>query len=116
LWGKRKTAPIREIKSLQRIRKLESFSVGIYDSHHSGARAEKYFPGIRIVELESERAFFEKKDLSLDALLTSAQGGSAWTLLFPDYTVVNPLEKKKSVPLVFPMQSGDTKMDSYLEN
>jgi ABC-type amino acid transport substrate-binding protein len=106
----------REFKSLQRIRKLESFSVGIYDSHHSAARAEKYFPGIRIVELESERDFFEKEDLSLDALLTSAQGGSAWTLLFPDYTVVNPLEKKKSVPLVFPMQSGDTKMDSYLEN
>ena len=106
----------RDFKTLKRIRKLESISVGVYDSQHSVAKAAKYFPGIRIVELESERDFFEKEDLGLDALLTSAQGGSAWTLLFPDYTVVNPLDKKKSVPLVFPMRSGDTKMESYLED
>ena len=58
----------------------------------------------------------ENSGLNLDALMTSAQGGSAWTLLYPDYTVVRPSSVKKSVPLVIPTGIEDTKMEKYLES
>lgn len=106
----------RDFKTLQRIRELESFSLGFAESPYGGQKAKKYIPNVHIVKLESEREFFEKKDLGLDALLTTAQGGSAWTLLYPEYVVVNPMEKKASISLVIPMRSEDIKMENYLEN
>jgi Na+/H+-dicarboxylate symporter/ABC-type amino acid transport substrate-binding protein len=46
-------------------------------------------PEVKIVILKTNKDFFEKKH-NYDALLISAEAGSAWTLKYPDYSVVVP--------------------------
>jgi ABC-type amino acid transport substrate-binding protein len=62
-------------------------------------RAKESLPLAKVVQLESYRDFFEKNTGEVDALVTGAEIGSAWTLLYPDYTVVVP----KPVPMVVPL-------------
>lgn len=50
---------------------------------------ERYLPGVNIVLLDNNEDFFSKK-VQADALLISAEAGSAWTLKYPSYTVAVP--------------------------
>jgi Na+/H+-dicarboxylate symporter/ABC-type amino acid transport substrate-binding protein len=79
-------------------------------------RIHQRFPNAEAVALESEREFFEDESLNLDALATSAQGGSAWTLCHPGYVTVNPLERMAAVPVVMPLAGEDFVLEEYLEN
>ena len=56
---------------------------------------------VEFVELDYERDFFTGKAKQLDALVTSAEGGSAWTLLYPRYEFVIPQGRSTGTPLVF---------------
>jgi len=47
-------------------------------------------PNAKIVTIKSPRDFFRAKEGTFDALLYTAEAGSAWTLVFPDFTVVVP--------------------------
>ena len=73
-------------------------------------------PQARIIELESESEFFEDPTQLLDALLTSAEGGSAWTLIHPNYTVVNPMPRPMKLPLTYPYGGPDPRFEQFLEH
>jgi len=53
-------------------------------------KIEEKFPRAELIELQSQRDFFEQESDEPDALLTSAEAGAAWTLLYPDYEVIVP--------------------------
>ena len=57
--------------------------------------------------LNSPREFFEGKHDDLDALVYSAEAGSAWTLLYPAYTVAIPQPDILAVPLAYGIARGD---------
>ena len=46
--------------------------------------------------------FFEAPEGEFECLAASAQAGSAWTLLYPGFSVV-PLPRPIAVPLVYPI-------------
>ena len=53
----------------------------------------------------------------MDALLTSAEVGSAWTLIYPNFQVMTPLPRQISVPLVYPYGvTDDDPMDEFLDH
>lgn len=54
-----------------------------------------------IVEVDSERAFFESAEPVADMLLTSAEVGSAWTLIHPSYSVTILPESDIRLPLYY---------------
>ncbi len=74
----------------------------------------KNLPDTRIVELDSERDFFRGQAPQCEVLVTSAETGSAWTLLYPQYSVVNPLEKPIRIPLYYAI-APDTRFRKFLE-
>jgi hypothetical protein len=43
-----------------------------------------------MLSIDSPREFFEAPEGEYDALLSTAEGGSAWTLLHPAFSVVVP--------------------------
>lgn len=71
-----------------------------------------YFPEATMTPLETEDEFFERADL--DALVTTAEGGSAWTLAYPEYGVVLPIKPAPEVPLVIPVAGRDIDLREYL--
>ena len=66
--------------------------------------------------LNSPREFFKKKGKDLDALLFTAEAGSAWTLLYPDFTVVVPHPDIIAVPLAYPLAYGNQEMADYMNS
>ncbi len=106
-----------EFATLESIREIESLKIGITDQKLFGDKLKLYMPNVETVFLESPRDFFEQKGIGkdVDALLTSAEAGSAWTLLYPRFQVVNPLPRQVAIPLVYPFQ-GDATMDEFIDH
>lgn len=107
----------KEFGSLDSIRKLDSVRVGVIkDGLLFAQRVHKEFDNVEVVELPTEQIFFEGKGTNLDALLTTAEGGAAWTLIYPRYAIVSPLDPPNRVPLVLGLAERDPKFEEYLNN
>jgi Na+/H+-dicarboxylate symporter len=70
----------------------------------------------------SIRTFGEVKDLlsqptpDFDAIAFPAERGSAWTLIYPKYTVVVPQPARIRVPLAYPLARHDHAMASFIDS
>ena len=109
----------REFADLASINRMESLKIGVTDKRLFGDKIKLYLPNAEVVFLESPRDFFEKKNQGkdADALLSSAEAGSAWTLLYPRFQVVNPLPRKVAIPLVYPFNGrNDATMDEFIDH
>ena len=113
----------RQFSSLADIRELGSIKLGMhrdfaYRFETARIDIKNLVPEAELVVLDSYRDFFEQKNTGegVDALITSAEGGSAWTLLYPKYQVVTPLGDDVSYPLVYPYVGRDTVLDEFLDH
>ena len=68
---------------------------------------KEIYPNAEIVMLDNRVDFFEKNFPNLDAMLTTAEGGSAWTLLYPKFHAVIIKPQTHKIPLAFPIAAGD---------
>lgn len=55
------------------------------------------------------QGYFTDKNHSYDALVFSAEAGSTWTLLYPEFCVVIP-QPDVRVPVAFPVAPGDERL------
>jgi Na+/H+-dicarboxylate symporter/ABC-type amino acid transport substrate-binding protein len=80
-------------------------------------RTAAALPQLELVPIKSHAEFFAGQRSDLEALLTSAQAGSAWTLIYPDYRVVIPDEARSmAVPLIYPLPGADDDWERFLAN
>lgn len=96
------------------VQRLGPVRVGATKGSYFARRAKDHFPNFEIVELESPRSFFEDPTLRVDALVTNLEGGSAWTLIYPGYAAVNPLQRPDSAPLAFGIVGHDPALGQML--
>jgi Na+/H+-dicarboxylate symporter/ABC-type amino acid transport substrate-binding protein len=59
-------------------------------------------------------AFLAQPDLPVDAIVMTAERGSAWTLLYPQFTVVVPEPGLIKVPLAYPISRHDEAFASFI--
>jgi ABC-type amino acid transport substrate-binding protein len=64
--------------------------------------------------LNSPREFFTRPTEDLDALAYSAEAGSAWTLIYPAYTVAVPQPDVLAVPLGYATARGDRELADFV--
>jgi ABC-type amino acid transport substrate-binding protein len=76
-----------------------------------------WLPGValELVALQSPEDFFLSKVPGLDALITTAEIGTAFTLLHPDYTVVVPRPTLWRLPMGFATAKGNYDLSEYLD-
>jgi len=104
-----------EFDSLDRVLAIQDLKLAVVSHSFFDERIREAVPHAEIVEFDSEQAFFDSVSTDIDALLTSAETGSAWTLRRPKYTVVNPLAKSVRIPLYY-MTVPDAKMSGFLKS
>ena len=73
-------------------------------------------PQAEIVRLRSIKAFFDQQGDEFDALVYSAEAGSAWTLLYSAYNVAIPHPDVLAAPLAYPMAQGDQERVDLVNN
>jgi len=104
----------QEFSSRDAIRRLKAPRIGVPDVPYYIDKVRQYVPQATIVVLKSIREFFETRGEDLDAFVFSAEAGSAWTLLYPAYSVAIPQPDVLAVPLAYPMARGDPELVSYI--
>ncbi|MDJ0943110.1 MAG: cation:dicarboxylase symporter family transporter [Kiloniellales bacterium] len=105
-----------DFSDLETIRSRGAFTLGVGAGNVFAHQILERFPKAKVVELESETEFFEGQRRDLDALLTSAEGGSAWTLIQPFYAVVNPFPRPQRLPAAFPFAGPDPRFERLLNH
>jgi Na+/H+-dicarboxylate symporter/ABC-type amino acid transport substrate-binding protein len=103
-----------EFSSRDAIRHLKSPHIGVPNTPYYIEKVRQYLPQATLVVLGSVREFFEHRGEELDALVFSAESGSAWTLLYPAYTVAIPKPDVLAVPLAYPLPRGDQELANFI--
>jgi Na+/H+-dicarboxylate symporter/ABC-type amino acid transport substrate-binding protein len=75
---------------------------------------KRSLPNTDIVLLKTYREFFTNNPKGVDALVISAEAGSAWTIIYPSYSVVVPKPHIKAhAGLIMPL--GDSDFGNFLD-
>ena len=114
----------QEFASLDKIQKLKKFKIGLCPYFKGSEKfilslINSYIPDAEIVILDSYEEFYQRKGRGrdVDALFTSAEAGSSWTLVYPEFQVYTPLGKDISLPLVYPFSlETDDQMSEFLNH
>jgi hypothetical protein len=107
----------RSFRSLDSLRTQQDLKIGFVDlSRGFVYRLESALPQAEFIELSTSHQYFGGAKPELDALVTSAESGSAFTLLYPDYEVVVPTGLRVSLPLFYAIGAGDAGMRDLLEH
>lgn len=92
-----------------------AITIGIpSQSQHYRSLAEKLLPQATFVPLDSPRDFFTNEKNDLDALIYIAEAGSAWTVVYPRYTVVVPLPHPVTIPFAYPMPHDERDLVDFV--
>jgi Na+/H+-dicarboxylate symporter/ABC-type amino acid transport substrate-binding protein len=101
-----------EFDSIEALHRSHGLKVGVpLDLSQVKFSMKRYFgeADVEFIMLETWQPFFEGSHPELDAFLVPAENASAWTLLYPDYTVVVPQPDPVKIPSAFGMalDTGD---------
>ncbi|WP_146522891.1 cation:dicarboxylate symporter family transporter [Stieleria varia] len=108
---------VHEFKTLKAIREHGDLTIGLVDlSRGFVERLKAALPDVTIVEIGNNLEFFQGQHPELDALLISAESGSAFTLMHPEYEVVIPRDVNVQLPLFYVIGNNDAKMRDFLEH
>ena len=75
---------------------------------------QRRFPEFVFVKMPSPRPFLRGDAKDLDAMLLSAEAGSAWTLLYPSYSVAVPRGLGVMVPGAYALPRGQEEFRIFL--
>ena len=103
-----------EFRSRDAVKALEHLRLAVPRSGYYAAKIRAYLPQAEIGVLESPRAFFTQPEAGFDALVYSAEAGSAWTLIYPAFTVAVPHPDVLRVPLGYAVARRDREMADFL--
>ena len=103
-----------EFNSREAVKRLKAPKIGVPNVPYYVAKVRNYLPQAEVVLLNSPREFFRQRGKDLDALVYSAEAGSAWSLLYPDFTVAVPHPDILRVPLAYPVARGERDFVDFL--
>ena len=100
-----------DFATIEKVRELENLTIAIPDRDKNLREGLKQlYPNAQIVMLDTPVDYFEENFPNLDALLSTAEGGSAWTLLYPKFHAVVIKPETHKIPLAYPIAGGDRVM------
>ena len=99
------------------IQKIRSATIAVAGNEaYFTRRIETLFPNLEIVSLDSTRSFYEGAHPEIEALVMSAEAASAWSLLYPAFTVVVPKPHPVRIPVAYPLAPGEPRLRQFLDH
>ncbi len=104
-----------EFATIEKVRKLKKLKIAIPTGSRTFKEGIKnLYPNAEVVMLDDPVDFYEKNFPNLDAMLATAEGGSAWTLLYPAFHAVVIKPETHRIPLAYPVGKGDRELASLI--
>jgi Na+/H+-dicarboxylate symporter len=102
-----------EFADLESVQQLPDLRILVPRSPHYANIAEKYFPNAVLEDIDSPRTFFKDKHGNA-VLMYSAEAGSAWTLLYPEFGVAVPAGLSIKAPSALALPPGEPEFVAYM--
>ena len=99
-----------EFASWDAIRRRSGLRIGVPPSPYYLKKVRAELPAADVVIVDTGEQLFEARSPALDALVLTAERGSAFTLLHPQYSVVVPKPRLLKVPLAYIVAGGDQQL------
>lgn len=106
---------VKELGDIESIRKLESLTIAYVEHEGLIADIKPLFPKVNFKAIANYKHFFKQKPGSYDALIISAEAGSAWTLFYPDYGVAI-LNRGAKYPVAYAVAWENTGLLRFVDN
>ncbi len=104
-----------EFRELAAVQSKQELRLGVILSDPAFVRYAKLsLPNAQFENLDSPRAFLRGERPDLDAVLYSVEGGSAWTLIYPDFAIQVPHPLSAKVPMAYPLPPNDPAWARYV--
>jgi len=105
----------KQFSKLDDVLAMQNLIIGVVQADPAfRRRVEHAFPQAEIVSIASPREFLRGDRDNLDVVVYSAEGGSAWTLIYPHYSIVVPQPSKMKLPLGYPLPKGDLEWSGFI--
>ena len=106
---------LKKFKNSDDVKAMKGVTVA-YAEHDEKINAVKHsMPNITFKEISGYKRFFQQKNGQYDALVVSAQAGSAWTLFYPDYGVLL-LDKSARYPVAYGIAWENAELLRFVDN
>ncbi len=105
----------RDFESMESIRKNKNVTLAIADETIA-LNVHRLLPDVRIRNVETIGEFFESPEPIADALVITAEAGFAWTIVYPEYSVVVPEKLRGGVPLVYALPRNDSSFQNFVDH
>ena len=92
-----------EFDSYKDIRSLTKPRIAIPNLPYWIAVVRRRVPNAEVIVIDHVREFLEDREGKFDALAHAAEIGSAWSLLYPQYTIVIPQPEVVNIPVAYPV-------------
>lgn len=102
-----------EFSSREALKELKAPKLAVLDVPYFISFVRERLPKAELVPVNSAEEFFQPKGKTFDGFVYSAEGGSAWSLLYPEYTVVVP-PPPITLPVSYAMARGDQELVNYV--
>jgi len=104
-----------EFTTWEKIRRRAGLRLGLPgQSNYYANLLARLVPDAEIVRIESPRTYFRGGFESVDALVFVAESGSAWTLVYPAFSVTVPMPDLIKVPLAYPVPKGSPELATFV--
>jgi len=97
------------------INQLGPIKLGIVGAPRISKRFKVQFPEIELIAIDSHLDYFSGDRDDLSGLAVVAEIGAAWTLRYPQYSVVIPSDVEIGSPLVYPVASDAVDLVAFVE-
>ncbi len=106
----------REFDHLDSIRKMEKVTIAVPDNkaRYLSEALSRDLPQAELIPIQSTRDVLQGKYPRVDAVLSTAEAGSVWTLLYPEFAVVVPQPKVVRIPVGFAVARGNPDLVGFL--
>jgi Na+/H+-dicarboxylate symporter/ABC-type amino acid transport substrate-binding protein len=103
-----------QFSSWDSIRAGGPLRVGVLRAPYYDAKIRAELPGADIIPIDRLEDAFGRREPPLDAFMVTAERGSAYTLLHPEYSVAVPMPRPLKVPLAYAIADRDQTLASVV--
>ena len=105
----------RAFSSVEQVRTRPELTIAMVGTHYFEPTLKRLLPDARLVYLEAAEDFFTGANQGADALLISAEEGTAYAYRYPRYAVVATANGVQ-LPAAYAVPKGDLEMVEFVSN
>ncbi|GHC01056.1 cation:dicarboxylate symporter family transporter [Cerasicoccus arenae] len=97
-----------------RLTNTKGLTIAVVNDSYYAKSLKIYLPLANIKNINTMEEYFKAPTGTYDAVLTSAEEGSAWTLLYPSFAVTIPKPGTVSLPIAYPVPYDDVEFEDFI--